>query len=62
VAIDRREAWVVSTGRNVATRLDARTGRPMDEVGVAARPTGVALTKEAAWVVSAHGAVTRIPR
>ncbi|HEX3318942.1 MAG TPA: protein kinase [Solirubrobacteraceae bacterium] len=62
VAADRREVWVVSAGRNVATRIDALTGRPMDEIGVPARPTGVALTQGAAWLVSAHGAVTRIPR
>jgi hypothetical protein len=62
VAADRREVWVVAAKRNVATRIDARTGRPEDEVGVAPGPKSVALTPDAAWVVSARGAVTRIPR
>jgi hypothetical protein len=62
VAADPREAWVVSSGTTVATRIDARTGRPKDEVGIPPGAAGIALTKGAAWVVSAGGEVTRIPR
>jgi DNA-binding beta-propeller fold protein YncE len=62
VAADGREAWVVSAGRNIVTRVDARTGRPVDEVGVARGPRSVALTTQAAWVVSTRGALTRIRR
>jgi DNA-binding beta-propeller fold protein YncE len=62
VAADAREVWVASAGRNVASRIDARKGRPIEEVGVARGPSSIALTPSAAWVISARGALTRIPR
>jgi streptogramin lyase len=62
LAADEREVWVVSSARHVATRIDARTGRTIDEIGVGRSPSSVALTPRFAWVAGARGAVTRLPR
>ena len=62
VAADDRQVWVVSQGRNIVTRVDARSGRPVDEVGVPRGASSIALTPSAAWVTSARGWLTRLPR
>jgi len=62
VAADDREVWVARAKEDAVTRIDARTGRPLDEVGTAERPISVALTRRAVWVAGSHGEVTRIPR
>jgi hypothetical protein len=62
VAADERQVWVVSAGRNKVTRIDARSGRPVDEIGVPRGPSSIALTPSAAWVTSARGWLTRLPR
>lgn len=62
VAADAREVWVTRSADDAVTQIDARTGRPQREVGTAARPVDVTLTRDVAWVVGARGEVTRIPR
>jgi streptogramin lyase len=62
VAADAREVWVARREDHAVTRVDARTGRTLSEVGTARRPVGVALSPDAAWVVGAEGDLTRVPR
>ena len=62
VAADSREVWVTRSADDAVTQIDAKTGRPQNEVGTAANPVDVTLTRDAAWVVGARGEITRIPR
>ena len=62
VAADARDVWVTRSKDDAVDRIDARTGRPLEEIGTAAEPVGVALTRDAAWVVGSRGDLTRIPR
>jgi hypothetical protein len=62
IAADSREVWVARRRAHAVTQLDARTGRPLDEVGSARSPVGIALSDDAVWIVGARGELTRIPR
>ncbi|MEX0630728.1 MAG: ABC transporter substrate-binding protein [Chloroflexota bacterium] len=63
LAADETAVWVVSEDGASVTQLDPTTGVTLAApIQLSARPTGVALDADSAWVTAADGTVTRIDR
>jgi hypothetical protein len=61
IAADGRALWVLSPGRDIATRIDLASGRPAQTEGVPAGSSALAAAGGGAWVAAADGRVTRLP-
>jgi hypothetical protein len=54
--------WVVSTGSDSVTRIDAATGRVDTVIDVRSRPVAIAAASDSIWTANGVGTVSRIDR